>query len=192
MMAQPELIMESNPRLSPLTILPLVTFVASAWLAAVLFYRDLPELLPTHWSVPWKADGFTAKPWGPFVFPLTMTVVWLARRFLRHLSFPRLRVERFPGAFDFRIMLTIGLVFVIWNLVIAQSVFWLRALAVPVSIALIVAGTFVATVPFGSIRGLRVAALVTDERDWLRVRRMARTVFVIAGLTTLAMVALAG
>jgi uncharacterized membrane protein len=174
------------------TILPLVTFLASAWLAAVLFYRELPELLPTHWSVPGRADGFTAKPWGPFVFPMTMTVVWLARRVLRHLSFSRTRVERFPGAFDFRIMLTIGLLFVIWNLVIAQSVFWLRALAVPLSIALVVAGIFVATVPFGSIRGLRMGALVTDERDWLRVRRLARTVFVIAGLTILTMVALNG
>lgn len=75
--------MVSNPRPSPVTILPLVTFVASVWVAAVLFYRDLPELLPTHWTLPWNADGFTAKPWGPFVFPLTMTVVWLARRFLR-------------------------------------------------------------------------------------------------------------
>jgi uncharacterized membrane protein len=192
MMAQSERAMESNPRLSPVTILPLVTFVASAWLAAVLFYRDLPELLPTHWSASWKADGFTAKPWGPFVLPLTMTVVWLARPLLRHLSFPRSRVERFPGAFDFRVMLTIGLVFVIWNLVIAQLVFWLRSLAVPVSIALVVAGTFVATVPYSSINGLRLAALVTEKTEWLRVRRLARTLSVIAGLAILAIVALGG
>jgi uncharacterized membrane protein len=192
MMAQRERVMEPNARLSPVTMLPLITFVASAWLAAVLFYRELPELLPTHWSALWKADGFTAKPWGPFVFPLIMTVVWLARRFLRHLSFPRSRVERFPGAFDFRIMLTIGLLFMIWTLVIAQSVFWLRVLAVPASIAFMVAGIFVATVPFSSISGLRVARLVTSARDWQRVRRLARTVFVIAGLSILAMVALAG
>jgi uncharacterized membrane protein len=62
--------MESNVRLSPVTMLPLVTFVASAWITAVLFYRELPDLVPTHWSVPGKADDFTAKPWGPFVFPL--------------------------------------------------------------------------------------------------------------------------
>ena len=78
MMAQPETAIRPNPGLSPVTMLPLVTFLASAWLAAVLFYRDLPELLPTHWSVPGKPDGFTAKPWGPFVFPLTMTVAWLS------------------------------------------------------------------------------------------------------------------
>jgi len=156
--------MASNPRLSPVTVLPLVTFVASAWLAAIVFYRDLPELLPTHWSTSWRADDFTAKPWGPFVFPAMMTVVWLARRLLRHLSFPRARAERFPGAFDFRIMLTIGLLFVIWNLVIVQSVFWLRALAVPVSVALVVAGGLVATV----------------NRTW----------FVIAGLAIFAIVAL--
>jgi hypothetical protein len=71
-------------------------------------------------------------------------------------------------------------------------VFWLRALAVPVSIALVVAGIFVATVPFGSISGLPVAALVANETDWQRVRRLVRTVFVIAGLAILAIVALAG
>jgi hypothetical protein len=119
MRSRPERAMVSNPGLSPVTVLPLVTFVASAWLAAIVFYRELPELLPTHWSTSWKADDFTAKPvrairrldavpWGTFVFPAIMTVVWLARRRLRHLSFPRARVERFPGAFAFRIMLTIG------------------------------------------------------------------------------------
>jgi uncharacterized membrane protein len=138
----------------------------------------------------WKPDGFTAKPWGPFVFPFLMTVVWLARRVLRHLSFPSMRVERFPGAFDFRIMLTIGLLFLIWNLVIVQSVFWLRALAVPISVALVVAGTFVATLPFSVISGLRVGRSLTTETDWVRVRRLARTLLVVAGLAILAIVAL--
>ena len=95
-------------RLSPVVLLPLITFIASAWVAAALFYRELPDLVPTHWMVPWKADGFTAKPWGPFVLPVTMTLVWLARRVLRHVSFPRVTAERFPGAFDFRIMLSVG------------------------------------------------------------------------------------
>jgi hypothetical protein len=129
---------------------------------------------------------------GAVRVPSDDDVVWLARRVLRHLSFPASRVERFPGAFDFRIMLTIGLLFVIWNLVVAQSVFWLRALAVPVSIALVVAGVFVAAVPFSSSSGLRVAAAVTDETNWLRVRRLARTLFVIAGLAIQSIVALGG
>ena len=192
MMAQSQPAMQSSPRISPVTTLPLVTFLASAWLAAVLFYRDLPELLPTHWSVLWKPDGFTAKPWGPFVFPLLMTVIWLARRVLRHLSFPSMRVERFPGAFDFRMMLTIGLLFVIWNLVILQSVFWLRALAVPISIALVVAGTFVATLPFSVVSGLPVGRSLKNESDWVHVRRLARSLLVVAGLAILAIVALGG
>jgi uncharacterized membrane protein len=174
------------------TMLPLVTFLASAWLAAIVFYRDLPELLPTHWSALWKPDGFTVKPWGPFVFPLTMTVVWLARRVFRHLSFPASRAERFPGAFDFRMMLTIGLLFVIWNVVVAQSVFWLRALAVPASIAFVVAGIFVAKMPFSAVSDLGGAALVTDETGWLRARRLARTSFVIVGLAMFAIVVLGG
>ena len=182
----------SPPRLSPVTLLPLVTFLASAWVAAGLFYRDLPDLVPTHWSVPWKADGFTAKPWGPFVLPLTMTVVWLARPLLRHLSFPRSRVERFPGAFDFRIMLSICALFMIWIVVIAQSVFWMRAVAVPGSVALVVAGIFVATVPYSAVRAWRRRGLVADETDWLRTRRNAGVLFLLGGLSILAILALGG
>jgi uncharacterized membrane protein len=182
----------SPPRLSPVTLLPLVTFLASAWVAAGLFYRDLPDAIPTHWTVPWKPDGFTTKPWGPFVLPLTMTVIWLARRILRHLSFPRSHVERFPGAFDFRIMLSIGVLFMIWNLVIAQSVSWSRAVAVPASVSLVVAGIFVATVPFDAVSAWRMRGFVTTETDWRRRRRRARLVFVIAGLSILASVALGG
>ena len=180
------------PRLSPVTVLPLATFLVSAWVAAGLFYRDLPNAVPTHWTVPWKADGFTTKPWGPFVLPLTMTAIWLARPLLRHLSFARSRVERFPGALDFRIMLSIGVLFMIWIVVITQSVFWVRAVAVPGSVALVVAGIFVATVPFSAVNAWRVRGFVTTETDWRRRQRRARLVFVIAGLSILATVALGG
>lgn len=123
------------------------------------------------------------------MFPLTMTLVWLARPVIRRISLPRYRAERFPGAFDFRMMLTIGFLFVIWNLVIAQSVFWLRAVAVPASVALIVAGAFLAAVPFSSFRGLGAAGFATREADWLRARRFGSALFVIAGVTLLAIVA---
>ncbi len=137
--------MQANTRLSAVIYLPALTFLVSAWTAAALFYRELPQLMPTHWGVSLKPDGFTAKPWGPFLLPLTMTAVWLARPLIRRLSRPGQRIERFPGAFDFRMMLTVGLVFLIWNVVIARFVFWLHALAVPASVALVIAGTYFAT-----------------------------------------------
>jgi hypothetical protein len=39
---------------------------------------------------------------------------------------------------------------------------------------------------------LGVAALVTDETDWLRARRLARISFVIAGLAIFAIVVVGG
>jgi TPR repeat protein len=38
--------MQSNPGVSPVTMFPLVTFLASAWLAAIVFYGDLHERGP--------------------------------------------------------------------------------------------------------------------------------------------------
>jgi len=174
--------MRFTSRLSPVTSLPLVTFVVSAWMTAVLFYRDLPSRVPTHWSVPFHADGYTPKPWGPFEFPLIMTIVWFARPLIRHLSFSRNRQERFPGAFDFRIMLTIGLLFVIWTLIVAQSVFWLRAVAIPTSVALIVGGRFLGRLPFRAVDGPGTAEFLSREDEWQRTRRFAGALFVIAGV----------
>jgi len=172
-------------RLSPVTSLPLVTFVVSAWTAAALFYRDLPSRIPTHWSVPFHADGYTPKPWGPFEFPLIMTGVWLARPIIRRLSFSRNRPERFPGAFDFRIMLTIGLLFVIWTLVVAQSVSPLRAIAIPASVALIVGGRFLLSVPFRAVTSPGTARFLTHEGDWLRIRKVGSALFVLTGVVIL-------
>jgi immunity protein, SdpI family len=182
--------MASTTRLSPVTLLPLVTFLASAWLAAGLFYREMPDLVPTHWMVPWRADGFTAKPWGPFVLPITMTLVWLARRVLRQLSFPRVRAESFPGAFDFRIMLSIGVLFVFWNVAVVQAVSWQRAAAVPVSVALIVAGTFLFALSYSSVQLLGTHSLWKTEADWVRMRRVASLCFLTIGVTGLVILAL--
>lgn len=171
------------------TLVLVATFILSAWLAAGLFYQDLPNLMPTHWSVPGKPNGFTAKPWGPFVLPLTMTIVWVARPVIRRLSLPRHRIERFPGAFDFKLMLTIGLLFVIWNAVVVQSVFWLRAAAIPVAVALIVAGAFAATLPFSAVSGLGTARFLTHDAEWLRARQLGSVLSVVAGVGILAIVA---
>jgi hypothetical protein len=71
----------SNTGISPVILLPLAAFLASAWLAGL----------------------------GAFLFPLVMTALWAVRPVWRRLMLPRARAERFPGAFDFRPMLTIGL-----------------------------------------------------------------------------------
>ena len=175
---------------SPVTLLPAMTFLVSAWVAAVVFYSDLPDKVPSHWSVPGRPDGFTAKPWGAFVLPLTMTAVWLARPIIRRISLPKYRAERFPGAFDFRIMLTVGVVFLIWTLVIAQSVSWLRAGAVPFAVALVVGGVYAATMPFGTLVDLGGKRFVAAEGEWLRARRSISVVSVLAGLIILAIVAI--
>lgn len=181
--------MQSTLRLSPVILLPLLTFVVSAWLAAGLFYHDLPDPMPTHWGISGRADDFTAKPWGALVLPLTMTLVWLTRPLIRRLSLPRYRTERFPGAFEFRIMLTIGVVYLFWLAVTAQSVPWPRALPVPAAVALIVAGSLLATTPFDAVRGRRTAGFLTAEPDWLRARLFGSALFVVAGVGMLVTVA---
>ena len=73
-----------------------MTLVISAWVAAGLFYQQLPNRIPTHWSMPFaRADGYTAKPWGVFVMPFFMAVMWLGTPVFRALSPWKQKAERF-------------------------------------------------------------------------------------------------
>jgi hypothetical protein len=54
---------------------------------------------------------------------------------------------------------------------------------------LIVAGSFLATVPFSSVSGLGAAGFLRHEADWLRARPFGSALFVIAGVSILATVA---
>ena len=81
--------------------------------------------------------------------PLLMAIMWLGTPVFRVLSPRKQKVERFPGAFEFRMMLSIALLFVIWSFVIAQSVFWFLAAAIPVSIGLVITGSVSARLHLG-------------------------------------------
>jgi hypothetical protein len=61
MTAQPQRAMQPNPGVSPVTMLPLVTLLASAWLAAIVFYRYLPELLGVAALVTDETDWLRAR-----------------------------------------------------------------------------------------------------------------------------------
>ncbi len=53
--------------------------VIGAFVITAALYNRLPESVPTHWNARGEANGFTPKPWGPFILPLTMVGVYFPR-----------------------------------------------------------------------------------------------------------------
>ena len=51
--------------------LSIALILAGFGLAGYL-YPSLPDPVPTHFNLAGDADGFTPKPWGVFLLPLTM------------------------------------------------------------------------------------------------------------------------
>jgi multisubunit Na+/H+ antiporter MnhC subunit len=82
-------------------------------------------------------------------------------------------------------MLTIGVVFVIWNLVILQSVFWLRVVGLVIGVALVIAGSFIGQTP----PELLPARFRSEDAEWALETRFVSTVSVIVGLGVFALVA---
>ncbi len=68
---------------------------AVAAIFALAVYDRLPGAMPVHWGISGHADGFAAKPAGPFVFPGIVAALSLLTWTLPALSPRRFRMEPF-------------------------------------------------------------------------------------------------
>jgi uncharacterized membrane protein len=55
--------------------------------------------VPTHWNADGVVDGKKAKPWGPFVLPLTMAGVFVVLLVLPYISPRKYEMEPFQRAY---------------------------------------------------------------------------------------------
>jgi uncharacterized membrane protein len=89
--------------------------VVVSWLLSLLLYNSLPDPVPTHWSFHGVADGFTPKPWGAFIMPIVITLLWGlgAAAFLWR---RRLGIEPFARVFAIYQAAILGFFFIIAGL----------------------------------------------------------------------------
>src|SRR5580700_11130063 len=79
-------------------LLALLLVLACFALPAALYGR-MPDPVPTHWNLHGVADGFTPKPWGPFLMPLTAAGLLGLLMVLRAVAPREMPVERFARVY---------------------------------------------------------------------------------------------
>jgi uncharacterized membrane protein len=172
-----------------------LALVASAFALPAVLYDRLPAQVPTHWDLQGRPDGYTAKPWGPFVAPLIGMGMYLLFQVLPAISPRRYRIERFRRVYD---LLATALVVFAFALTILTMLAGLgvpmamdRAMGVLIGALLVVLGNFLGKTTKNFFVGIRTPWTLASDEVWLRTHRLGGKLFVAAGLVAMAAAALA-
>ena len=170
-------------------VFTILLIVALAGVTAGL-YPNLPDPVPTHWSLSGKPDGFTPKPWGAFVMPLAMTAIYLILLALPKISPRGFAMDRFAetwGTVRGFLMLFLFFVGVIALLAAAgEPIPMDRAMLVPMGLLLALLGNFMGKFTRNFFVGIRTPWTLASEEVWLRTHRLGGKVFVVVGLAVAA------
>jgi uncharacterized membrane protein len=172
-------------KFSRTNLLSLGLVVLSFALAAALYPR-LPESVPTHWNAAGEADGFTPKPWGPFVLPLVIVGVYVLLVVLPRISPRGYRMGRFQGVFEIMQAAILAFLFLVNVLVllagIGAPIAMDRAIHAGTGLLFVVLGNFMGKVTKNFFVGIRTPWTLASDEVWLRTHRLGGKLFVLAGI----------
>jgi uncharacterized membrane protein len=162
--------------------------LAFALVAAV--YNDLPDYVPSHWNASGVVDAKMAKPWGPFMLPLTMAGVFALLLVLPHISPRGYDMTRFRRAYGVMQLAVLGFFFALNVIVLLVAFGWAvpmnRAVLVGAGALLVVIGNLLGKVTTNFFVGIRTSWTLADPEVWLRTHRFGGKALVVAGLVSAA------
>jgi uncharacterized membrane protein len=158
--------------------------LAFALVAAV--YDRLPERVPSHWNANGVVDATMAKPWGPFMLPLTMAGVFVLLLVLPRISPRGYDMEPFRRAYGVMQLGILGFFFAFSVLVLLAGLGWAVPMnplvSVGVGVLLVIIGNFMGKVTTNFFVGIRTPWTLADPEVWLRTHRFGGKVIVLAGV----------
>jgi uncharacterized membrane protein len=160
--------------------------VVLAFALVAVVYDRLPEHVPTHWNAAGAVNATIAKPWGPFIVPLTMAGVFVLLLVLPQISPRGYDMEQFRGAYGAMQLGILGYLLALSVVVLLAGLGWtvpMNLLAsVGVGVLLVIIGNFMGKVTTNFFVGIRTPWTLADPEVWLRTHRFAGKIMVFAGL----------
>jgi len=163
-----------------------IFLIGAALALSALLYARLPDPVPTHWNLRGEADGFTSKPWGPFVLPLTMIGVMLLFLALPKISPRGYEISRFQGVFEILQTAILGFLLLVHAVAllsgVGAAVDLNRAVIAGLGLLLAVLGNFMGKLTKNFFIGIRTPWTLASDEVWLRTHRLGGRLLVLAGI----------
>lgn len=177
-----------------------LTLLAAAASVYVLFfqYDRMPELVPTHWGIDGKADGWTPKSNIYFVFflvPSMMVAILAMTLVLPWLSPKHFEVERFGSTFGYVMALINAMCLYIHGILLFATVNpdttvpgrWIIG---GICLMFALMGNVLGQVRRNFWMGVRTPWTLASEVVWNQTHRLAAWLFVAAGIVGVVLVVL--
>jgi uncharacterized membrane protein len=146
----------------------------------------LPDRVASHWDAAGRVNGTMPKPWGVFIVPIVMLVLWVLFQVLPRMSPRGYEMESFatPWALLTDAVLAFMLFVEVLTLQAAQMRENLspRPIIAAVGILFAVIGATLPRFSRNFFAGIRTPWTLASEEVWNRTHRMGSKVFVIMGL----------
>jgi uncharacterized membrane protein len=168
-------------RLNWISLVVLAAMVA----LALWFYPSLPDPVPTHWNLNGEVDGWTAKPWGVWLWPAMMMPLFGLFIAIPVISPKGFRLDKARRVYDIVIFVVMAFMLVI------QLVSYLNAQGrgpdittiMPglIGFLFIVLGNYMGKFPKNFFVGIRTPWTLASDEVWNRTHRLGGWMFMVAG-----------
>ncbi len=166
-------------------LLCLASVAVVSGVAGVL-YGDLPDPVPTHWNAAGDVDGYTGKPWGVIILPISAVGLWLLMKAIPHMSPKGYGTREFQGVVNLLQVMMVAFMSAIGVLALlaANGANIPIDVVIPIGVGLL----FIALANyFGKLRknffiGIRTPWTIASDEVWARTHRLAAKTFTLAGL----------
>lgn len=176
--------MKSRANLVSLGLI-LLSFAASA-----VFYNRLPDLVPTHWNVQGQPNGFTPKPWGPFLLPIITLGLYVFLKILPRISPRGFGIKSFSKTYEVLVAAIVGFCSLIhlFGLLAGTGVHIRidQVTSVALGFLLIVLGNFMGKLRKNFFVGIRTPWTLANDEVWFRTHRLGGKLSVLAGVMLIA------
>jgi uncharacterized membrane protein len=163
--------------------------VAVSFAVAGFFYGAMPQIVPTHWGSDGVANGFTSKPWGPFVLPLVTAATFAMLAAIPALSPRGFGVDSFVRAYRVVVSTIVAFLACVSVFVtMAQAGHGVpmdRVAHVAAGALFVVLGNYLGKFTKNFFMGIRTPWTLASDEVWLRTHRLGGKLFVLAGLALL-------
>jgi uncharacterized membrane protein len=163
-----------------------LTLAVATLLSAALLHAQLPERLPVHWNAHMQANGFLAKPWGVWIFPVMTAVFAAMAEVLPALSPKGYELKHGNPGFQ-HIMLAITAFAAFITAIVYASGLGLpiaedRLVGLNIGLLIAVLGNVLSKVSRNFFIGIRTPWTLASEEVWLRTHRLGGRLLFMSGL----------
>jgi uncharacterized membrane protein len=166
---------------------PALLILAVMFIAGLLLYPRLPDLVPAHWNIRGEVDNYFNRFWGAFALPLMTGGIYLLLLFVPYLDPKRENYPRFAKAYQMvrlGMVLFMGIIYASTLVVALGGPADLVARIVPLAVGLlfILIGNYLPQARHNYFFGVRTPWTLANEEVWRRTHRFSGYAFILGGI----------